>query len=367
MTDEAVDAAGAAPRRRPRGIRLVALILLTAALFAATLTLARQVRARTLRDAAIWAGRGAAAMSAGRMEEAAEAYRRAVASSRENRSYVLGLSLALTRANLPDAAERALLSARASSPEDPSFNLELARLAALRGDTDTAVRYYRNALYAPWPSADGPRRIRGELIELLLASGEERRALPEVLAATTDLPDTVEDRFRVAGWFARTGEHRRALDQFERVLAAEPDNAQALEGAGFAAYALGDYARAARYLARAPASDAAARARDVSELVLAMDPLAPRIASTERRRRLVAAAQHVAARLAACAPDSPRIREIDALTRRLARRPDLDDITTGFEMVSAAHREIRASCDGADGPRDEALRLIASRHEGDNR
>jgi hypothetical protein len=36
-------------------------------------------------------------------------------------------------------------------PENGLVNLELARIAAQKGDTEQALRYYHNAIYAVWP------------------------------------------------------------------------------------------------------------------------------------------------------------------------------------------------------------------------
>ena len=57
------------------------------------------------------------------------------------------------------------MTLRESEPEDREINLQLARLAASRQDVTEALRFYHNALYAPWPNEHGWR-----------AAGRETRA-----------------------------------------------------------------------------------------------------------------------------------------------------------------------------------------------
>jgi tetratricopeptide (TPR) repeat protein len=301
-----------------------------------------------------------------RLEDAVAYLHRAVSLNRDDRSYALTLATALASAGQLSAAERALLAIRQSGPEDPAVNIELARLAARRNDFDTAVRFYRNALYAPWTSAEGPRAVRAELIQFLLSRGETARALPEILAATTDLPDTIHDRLQVAGWFAAAGDERHALDQYRRALRLEADNRAALDGAGLAAFALGDYTRAVRYL-RSTRSLQAAHAREVAELVLARDPLVAGIGTNERRRRSQSALHHVRSRLETCsaagvpAELSQQLERFEAAVRR---RPDLETITELLKLVARIERETMDRCPGA-GTLDEALVRIARRHDAD--
>lgn len=335
-------------------------------MYLVTLAVAQHVHADSLRDAAEWHRRGISAMREQRLEEAIAALHRAVSLNRDERSYVLTLATALASARQLPAAERALLAIRQSGPEDPAVNIELARLAARRNDFDTAVRFYRNAIYAPWTSAGGPRDVRAELIQFLLSRGETARALPEILATTTDLPDTIHHRLQVAGWFAAAGEERRALDQYRRVLRLDANNRAALDGAGLAAFALGDYAAAIRYL-RSTRSLEGAHAREVAELVVARDPLVPGIGTSERRRRSQSALQHVRSRLDSCsAAEVPAemIQELERLVAAVRRRVDLETITESVELVARIERQTMDWCPGA-GTLDEALVRIARRHNAD--
>jgi tetratricopeptide (TPR) repeat protein len=106
-------------------------------------------------------------------------------------------------------------------------NLELARLEAARGDANAALRYYHNALYAPWTAeqTDTRRAVRLELIRFLLTTHQSGRAESELVALSTDLPNTPALRLQVGNLFLSVGDNQRALDQFEQALGLAPQDA----------------------------------------------------------------------------------------------------------------------------------------------
>jgi tetratricopeptide (TPR) repeat protein len=248
--------------------------------------------------------------------------RRASVRNRSERKYALALAIALERNGDTEAARAALLMLREASPEDAEINLALARLAAKRQDVTEALNFYHNTLYAPGPaeSADDRREVRFELIDFLLLYDQAGRALSELLAMVADLPDEVSAHIRVGRAFARAGDARQALDQYKRALRIAPADKTALAGAGTSAFALGDYLQARNFLRRAPEDSAdVVRTRTMVDLVLSSDPLASRIGSAERRRRLSASLDYLAQRLRDChgAPPHRRVRQ----QRRSSKRP----------------------------------------------
>jgi tetratricopeptide (TPR) repeat protein len=354
-------------------------ILVAAAIgtFLATRTIATVHHDYRRRDAAAWFRSGSALLDAGKAADAVEALQRAATIDRENSAYRLTLAGALLAAGQLDAARRVLLALRARAPENVEVNLRLARLEASR-DRSAAVRYYHNALYGIWPAsdADARRRVRLELIEYLLASGDRRQALSELLALEGTQQDNTVAHLETGRLFARAGDHRRALAHFEDVLREQPRDRGALEGAGRAAFQLGDYSRAARFLRGVePMSPDARALREVSLLVLARDPLARRLPAGERRRRLQANVADAAARLDSCPGDSvpeqalaASLRtELEKLSAALRRRQfprDLDDIESGVELIHRIERETAAWCPIARAE-DRALTLIGQRHQGE--
>jgi Tfp pilus assembly protein PilF len=361
-------------------LQLCVLLLVAVATFFLTRAVAASNRDMSLRDAAEWYRRGQQALQAGRFDEALEAFRRATVRNRTERTYVLALARTLAQHHDDDAARSVLLTLRESAPEDAEVNLELARVAA-RHDVAEALRFYHHALYAPWPVelAEERRRVRFELIRFLLAHNESGRALSELLAVTTDLRDEPAALVRAAQLFAETGDHLRAVEQFDRALRLAPDNGTALAGAGHSAFQLGKYALARNYLRRAPAGlkDVDAE-RTLVELVLSNDPLANRLGSAERLRRLLSDLHYARQRLATCLAgraadqitDDERAfqHEAEALNSRLKPRstPDQDTIEAGVDLVTRIEGHVVQAC-GRPTPFDRALVLIGRQYGFDQR
>jgi tetratricopeptide (TPR) repeat protein len=274
-----------------------------------------------------------------------------------------------------------LLTLRDSAPEDSDVNLELARLAAGRHAVTEALRFYHNALYAPWPPelAGVRRRVRLELIRFLLDHHQSDRALAELLAVSTDLPDEPGARLEVAALFARAGDDDHALEQFQRTLRLDPENAVALTGVGRSAFQLGKYALARTYLRRAPSElDDVGTMREVTDLVLSRDPLANRIGSMERRRRLTSDLTYARERLAACPMadvrtgangDESALQEEAGQFEDQLRRSRLleqDTIEAGVDLVYRLARRIAQAC-APPTAIDRALLLIGREHGGEAR
>ena len=294
-------------------LQLGVLIAIGIAGFLLTRAVAASNRAMNISDAAEWYQRGALALQAGQVDDAIDAFRRARVRNRTNSQYGLALARALALHQEDDPASAVLMGLHESSPDDPEINLELGRLAAHRQDVQAALRFYQNALYAPWPPerVDTRRSVRFELIRFLLAQGQTDRATAELLAVSTDLPDKAETHLQVAQLFAEAGDNRHAFDHFQHAVRLDPDNGAALAGAGRVAYQLGRLLAARSYLRRAPADlDDVAETREIVELAISHDPLANRIGAAERRRRLSANVGYERQRLEGClAQHGPAVRD----------------------------------------------------------
>ncbi len=349
-------------------VRLAVLVLVALATTLATGAIADGSRALQQRDGAEWFARGRARLARGEVDAAIEALRRATLTRRGDVTYLLPLAEALTRSGRTAAATHALLAARDTHPDNPAVNLALARLAAGRDEADAAVRYYQNALYGIWPSAEGPRAVRLELVRLLLAQGQRSRAVAELIAAASDAPDTAAAALELGRLFVRAGEYRHALARFTAALAVAPASGAALEGAGRAAFALADYPQARRLLAAAPPAPEITLMHAIAEFVVTRDPLAARISSAERRRRATDNVRHVAARLRDCVGSrTPSPREA-ALAAELGARPfsgrlpaDAETLEAAVDLVFRVERHVQEVC-GAGEPLDDALLRIARRH-----
>ena len=358
-------------------LQLTLLIFIAIAGFFLTRVVAANNRAMSARDAAAWYDRGQQALESGQIDLAIDAFRRATVRNRTETAYVLALARALALHHDDEAARQVLLTLRESQPENADINLELARLAAHGADVTEAVRFYHNALYAPWPAerTDARRRVRIELIQFLLTHDQPGRAGAELLAVAADLPDEPAAHVQVAQLFFQAGDYTHSLDHFERAVRLAPDDGVALAGAGQSAFRLGEYARARSYLVRAPRDvDEVATTREIVELVLADDPLANRIGSAERRRRLLMDVEYARQRLTACIGEragEPKDDEVvfqgemEALSRQLSRTAvlDQDTIETGVDLVQRVAQHIMQRCASAT-VRDRALVLIGRQHSG---
>jgi Tfp pilus assembly protein PilF len=350
--------------------KLALLLVVTGLGFFATRAVAGYERRQQHVDAAVWRDRGRAALEGGRPADAVAAFRRALAKDRLNQAYALELATALTSdGNLP-AAEQVLLAERQRSPENPEINLQLARLEARRGADDAAVRYFRSALYAPWPDAGAPLQVRLELSEFLLAHNRQTAAASELIAALSQSEAAdVDARKRIAQLLQRAGDPARALRTFEEVLERAPGDGAALAGAGLAAFALGRYADAARYLRGAPSGPEVDDTRDVTEQVIAGDPLGARLSLAERRRRAAADLDVVSASLQACRETNPGAAaetldsSIDAVrdARAGIERADRDRIEDIVVAIGTAEQELSRVC-GAPAAADRALIIVARLH-----
>jgi tetratricopeptide (TPR) repeat protein len=360
-------------------LQLTVLVAVAVAAFFVTRAVAANNHQMNVRDAAEWYDRGQRRLSSGDVAGAVDAFRRATVKNRNDRPYVLAFARALAANGQHALARSALLSLRETTPEDPEVNLQLARLAAAQGDIGDAVGYYRSALYAPWApeQLEARRAVRLELIRFLLSHGDKSRALPELLAASTDTNPTAAAHVQIAQLFVAAGDPRRALDQFAAALALDPQNADALAGAGEAAFTIGDYERARRYLHAAPRGvDSVEASRQLVDLVLENDPLGRRIGSAARRRRTIENVTYAVDRLNGCAAskatpaaNSPLAllqQEANAFTRNLKppALADTDTVEAAIDLVQRIEKVAIAECPPATA-RDRALILIGSRHGAD--
>lgn len=163
---------------------------------------------------------------------------------------------------------------------------------------------------------------------------------------------------------------------FNVVLRLTPDNRAAIAGAGMAAFRLGNYALAQSYLRHVPTDDNDVRTtRELVDLVLSRDPLATRIGSAERRRRLVANVTYVRQRMQACieagngSADSAALENEATIFETQLTHPGIleqDTVEAGVDLIDRLERDIVTRC-GPVTALDHALALIGRRHEAEVR
>jgi tetratricopeptide (TPR) repeat protein len=321
-------------------------------------------------------------LSARKYDSAVTEFRSALLYSRDNYTYQLNLAEALIGLKRTGEAAAYLTNLWERQPEDGLVNLELARIAAEKRQTEQALRYYHNAIYAAWPSdQEGKRRdARLELIEFLLNTGAKAQAQSELIALQENLGDNPLQQGQVGDLFLRVQDYEHALAAYRQSVELGRDNRATLAGAGFAAFQLGRYPLAQRYLEEAvagnPSDTRSADQLKMTEMVLEMDPFRRQLSVAQRAKIVISAFATAGERLRACraaqgialptesqsslagswAKMKPQLTEGE-----LRRNPDL--VEAAMDLVFDIERETNSSC-GTPAGADMALLLIAKLHEG---
>jgi tetratricopeptide (TPR) repeat protein len=287
---------------------LVLVVLLAAIFCTATIFAARFYQAKQLQLGQMYFGRGQAALAAGQPHPAIQDFRDALYYSHDDPEYRLRLAEALVAADRIPEAQSYLLTLWQDEPSNSTVNLQLARLAAKQDNTQAALRYYHGAIYGLWPEAAAAARrlqTRLELIHYLLGLHDTTQADGELIALTSELPRNAAAHVQVGRLFLQTGDQERALQQFQHALHLDPRDASAALGAGQAAFDLGQYRSAERYLDRA--ARLRFRSSQVQELlittrlILGLDPYQQGLSSSQRARRIAQSFNYAQQRLRQCA------------------------------------------------------------------
>ena len=367
---------------RQRPVILAVFTVLAIVLFLAVTGISRAHQGQRQAIGERWFNRGIADLSAKRYNAAVTDFRGALLYSPDEYSYQLQLAEALMGEGQSGPALAYLTNLWERQPENGIVNLELARLAAQRGETELAIRYYHNAVYAVWPTdQEGRRRdARLELIELLLGINAKAQAQGELIALAESVAPDPALQERIGELFLRAADYEHALAAFNTVLQSDRHNLPALAGAGHAAFELAQYPLAQRYLqaaVNANANDSSSAERlKTTQLVLHMDPYQGQIPVAERDRIVVRAFQAAGERLKICKlpvvasgtktgelplPDQWQRLKPQITEAGLRRNPDL--VGRAMDLVFRIEREADAACGMPTGT-DLALLLISRMHEG---
>jgi tetratricopeptide (TPR) repeat protein len=367
-------------RRRP--VMLGLLTAMAVVFFLAVTGLASVYRAQHESIGDRWFQRGKADLSAHRYAAAITDFRAALLYSRDNYTYQLNLAEALIGMGQRAQANAYLLNLWDREPDDGVVNLELARIAAQRGEIPLSTRYYHDAVYAVWPQDQEPQRrqARLELVDLLLRNNQKAQAQAELIALAENAGGDPAEENRLGDLFLRADGYDHALGLYAQALKVNRRDAAAMAGAGYAAFQLGRYSLAQHYLQNAVTANASdkksAELLNTTELVLRMDPFRPQLSTAERNRIVIEAFAIAGDRLKNCAlPRStapPGTGEPDAKEQWTSLKPqitpqrlqrDADLAQKAMAVVFLAERETSALC-GIPTGRDLALLLIGKLHEG---
>ena len=329
-----------------------------------------------------WFSRGVVDLNAGHFDRAVTEFRAALLYSRDNYDYQVNLAEALIGEKRTAEAYSYLVNLWDRQPENGVVNLDLARIAAQRGQTEQAQRYYHNAIYAVWPGDQELKRrdTRFELIGYLLNIHAKAQAQSELIALQENLGEDPALQERVGDLFLRAEDYEHALAAYRLCLKSDRHNEAALAGAGWAAFQLARYPLAERYLQAAVAANPediqSAQRLMTTELLLHMDPFRRQISEEERARIVVDTFAIAGRRLSSCATPKaaaastvsepsladnwakmkPQISE-----QQLRQNPDL--LEKAMDLVFEIERQTGATC-GTPSGADLALLLLAKLHEG---
>jgi tetratricopeptide (TPR) repeat protein len=360
---------------------------LAAVSFLAVTGLSRLYEAQQESLAVEWSSRGLHDLNAGRYNVAILEFRTALEYARDNDGYQLSLAQALLGMNRTDEAYAYLINLWDRQPENGVVNLELARIAVEKNQTDQALRFYHNALYATWPANQETerRKTRLELIDYLLRINARTQAESELIALEANVGEDAAQQEHLGELLLRVEDNGRALDAFRESLKLAPENPAADAGAGVAAFNLGMYPAAERYLqtavAAVPGDAASAALLRTTQSVLRLDPYRPQISSAERDRIVVDAFAAAGERLKACGAlddgkaqptnGSPKT-AIDGLAEQWTRlqpqiserslRDNPDLANAGMDLALQIETQKNTGC-GTATDADRALALVANLHE----
>src|ERR1700687_2316421 len=329
-----------------------------------------------------WFNRGVADLQARRYDSAMTEFRSALLFSRDNYDYQLNLAEALIGLGQTNESYSYLVNLWEREPENGLVNLELARIAAQRGQTEQAQRYYHNATYAVWPGDQEAKRreTRLELIEYLLSINAKAQAQAGLIALKENRGEHPALQRRLGHLFLRAQDYEHALAAYRMSLRLARHNEAALAGAGWAAFQFGRYPLAERYLQAAVAENRndtqSAERLKTTQLVLRMDPFRRQLSGAERAKIVVEAFATAGRRLSSCATPKPSA-EATASQPSLADgwakmkpriseqelRRNADLVEQAMDLVFEIERQTSATCRTPTGE-DLALLLISKLHEG---
>jgi tetratricopeptide (TPR) repeat protein len=356
-------------------VTLALLTGLAVVFFVAVSALSRLYEAQRLSLADNLAAQGVADLQAQRYHSAVDNFRTALVYVRGNDAYQLSLAQALFGLRRYDEARAYLINLWEREPDNGQVSLELARIAVVQGQTERALRYYHNAIYATWSGDpdEARHRVRRELISYLMGINARPQAEAELIDLAASVGDKADEQLQLGQMFARVGDYQRALAAYRKSIELDPHNAAAQAGAGEAAFQLAQYPEAERYLeealAMAPGDKQADDRLRMTEFVLHWDPFRPQLTESDRDRLVRTAFAAANDRLDACKlPDAqeegfaqewaklePQIRGRD-----LHDNPELAH--AAMKLAFAIEKETASNC-GPQSEADRALLLIASLHQ----
>ena len=340
-------------------VALLTLLVVTLALFTATVFLFRAFSNLRDRLAQRWLARGEAALHSGNPAAAVEDLRSALAYAPGRKDIEVDLAEALAGAGRTQEATSYFTTLWEAEPGSGIINLQLARLAVRQGNESEALERYRASIYGNWEGDGTTRRraVRLELIDYLIDKRRFTQAQGELIIAAGNAPDDPDARLPIAALMEKAGDANNASHVYKATLQHAPHNLQALEGAARTAFALGNFVPARDYVDKslanpAEASDSAQARQDLHDLrdravdILLLYP-SPALSTLAQAERVLRDRNLVAERLRGCgvlqpstaasswAPVQPVRPQFADLMARWQALPDSSKLTVAALMQDA--------------------------------
>jgi tetratricopeptide (TPR) repeat protein len=359
----------------------------TAVLFAVTLFLFQSFATRRAQLAQDWSSIGTNDLKTHNPDAAVSALRTALIYAPGTRDYELLLAQALGESACSGCREESYnyyMSLWGAAPGDGSINLALARLDAQRKNRQSAINYYRAAIYGTWEGNGVDRRanVRLELANYMIGAQDFTGARLELLIAGTNAPESFDRSMAIASMLQQARYPTDAWTYYQKAIADKPADPTALDAAGLLAYKSGDFEDAHRLLARALANEhgvkldpQTAQTMENAQRITELDPsisLPPR----ERTDRILAARSIAKKRFDNCSaqiaanPDRPA--DIDTLSPRWMEAPgtanspalllDPDLQQEAVQLIFDTETEAEGICAPATGDDALLLTLATSPH-----
>jgi tetratricopeptide (TPR) repeat protein len=296
------------PHRLSREAVLLVSLLLLVLLLAFTAFFSRMYKKHIHGLADEWFARGQTDFQSANYKIAVIDFRNALAYSPDNPRFQFQLAKALSEAGREDEAKAYLQTLLSEAPGSGEINLELARIAVRQSQMSEAMMYFHGAIYGEWSGEPIEKRwqVRKEFCEYLMNQGAVQQVEGELIALVDNTPPTDEKRLKeIGGLLLRVQLWSRALTVFQSSLALNKQDADALEGAGTAAFQLGKYSQALGYFNRLPPEKRSAPGVSgilkTSQLFLDLDPFQPDLSLSEKVERATKALATAQSRLQECA------------------------------------------------------------------
>lgn len=259
-----------------------------------------------------WFAAAELSLNAGNAPAALVDLRNALVYEPEDARIQFRLAQALMAAGRYEEARSYLEGLLAQAPSNAQADLALAQIAAKNGNESDALRYYHGAIYGVWSDNQEANRMnsRLELCKFLVGQNDKASADGELIALASEIPEKNSSALhqQTGALFLRAGDPGRALAEFRAVLREPKAPAAAWKGAGMAAYELGYFAVAERYLAhsqRLDKEDEEVKSHlETARLVLQWDPYLGGLRESQRNTRVRHDFTQAVQRLQSCARSS---------------------------------------------------------------